>query len=113
MHEMSIALSIIEAVVAKAEQEKSQKVNEIELEVGKVSGVQPESLKFCFSAAAKNTLVEDADLIIRETESSGACEECGRRFPMHDVYARCDACGSFKTTIISGRELLIKSITLE
>lgn len=113
MHEMSIVLSIIDAVAAKAGQEKAQKVNGIELEVGKVSGVQPEALKFCFSVAAKNTIVEGADLAIHETEPVVECEECGRRFPVNGFYAECESCGSLKTSIISGRELLIKSITLE
>ena len=113
MHEMSIALSIIDAVVAKAGNEQSRKVNQIELEVGKVSGVQTESLKFCFSAAAKNTIVEGAELAIREIEPLGECEECGKRFPMNGFYTKCDFCGSLKTTIVSGRELSIKSITLD
>ncbi|WP_287373056.1 hydrogenase maturation nickel metallochaperone HypA [Prosthecochloris sp.] len=113
MHEMSIALSIIDAVVAKAEQEQSRKVSEIELEVGRVSGIQPESLKFCFSAAAKNTIVDGADLAIREIEPVGKCQECGKSFPVSDVYAKCEVCGSLNVRIISGRELLIKSITLE
>ncbi len=113
MHEMSIALSIIDAVVAKAGQEDSEKVNEIELEIGKVSGVELNALRFCFSAAAKNTIAEDAELVIREVEPAGECEECGRSFPVNNFYAKCVSCGSFKTTVIAGRELLIKSITLE
>ena len=113
MHEMSIALSIIDAVIARAEQENSQKVNQVELEVGSVSGVLPESLKFCFSAAAKNTIVEGADLTIHEKEPLCRCDACGNHFQATDFIAKCVNCGSLKTTIISGRELLIKSITLD
>ena len=113
MHEMSIALSIIDAVVTKARQEQSRKVREIELEIGRVAGVQLESLKFCFSAAAKNTIAEGAELAIRETAPVGECQVCGKSFPVSDVYAKCEVCGSLNVRIISGRELLIKSITLE
>ena len=113
MHEMSIALSIIDAVTAKAEEEKAGKVTGIELEVGRISGVQSESLRFCLPVAAKNTVAEGADLSIRETEPEGECEECGRRFPMDGFFARCEICGSLDISIVSGRELLIKSITLE
>ena len=113
MHEMSIALSIIDAVAAKAEEEHAKKVNGIELEVGKLAGVEVESLKFCFSAAAKGTIAEGAALDIREIQPVGVCSECGRRFSMNFYYSTCDSCGSFKTDLVSGRELLIKSIILE
>lgn len=113
MHEMSIAISIVDAVAAKAGEEHAQKVNGIELEVGKLSGVEIESLRFCFSAVAKNTIVEGADLAVREVQPLGECSECGRRFPMSFHYAKCDSCGSFKTDLLSGRELSIKSITIE
>lgn len=113
MHEMSIALSIIDAVVEKAGQEKAKKVNQVELEVGKVSGVETESLRFCFSAAAKNTIAEGADLAIREIEPLGECEECGCRFPVNGFYAKCSSCDSLRVTVISGKELIIKSIMLE
>jgi len=113
MHEMSIALSIIDAVTAKAKEEHSDTVTIIELEVGKVSGVEVESLKFCFSAAAKNTVAEGAKLAVCEVEPVGECEECGQRFPVAFHIATCTFCGSFKTNIVSGRELSIKSITIE
>ena len=113
MHEMSIAMSIIEAVVEKASQENSRKVSEIELQVGKASGILTESLTFCFSAAAKNTIVDGARLEIRETESLVTCEDCGNSFPVEGFFAACPSCGSYKTDLVSGRELLIKSITLE
>ena len=113
MHEMSIALSIVDVVTAKAEEEHAKKINSIELEVGKVSGVEVESLKFCFSAAAKITIAGDAALVIHEIEPAGECGECGTRSPVTFHYAKCESCGSFKTNIVSGRELLIKSIMLE
>ncbi len=113
MHEMSIALSIVDAVIEKAAGERANKVNQVELEVGKVSGVETESLKFCFSAASKNTIAEGADLAIREREPLGECEECGNRFPVNGFYAQCASCNSLKVSVISGRELMIKSITLE
>jgi len=113
MHEMSIAISIIDAVAAKVEAEHADTVTIVELEVGKVSGVEVESLKFCFSAAAKNTVAEGAELAVCEIEPVGECEACGQRFPVAFHVATCTSCGSFKTNIVSGRELLIKSITIE
>ncbi len=112
MHEMSIALSIIDAVTARAKEEQARKVSAIELEIGKISGVETESLKFCFSAAAKNTIAEGAELAVREIEPVAECEKCGKRFPVDFYYAQCSACGSLDITLVSGKELSIKSMTL-
>jgi hydrogenase nickel incorporation protein HypA/HybF len=113
MHEMSIALSIVEAVDAKARQEGAGMISAIDLLVGKLAGIEAESLKFCFSAAAKGTLAEDAVLVIEEPEGAGECGECGMRFPVTFYYAECPVCRSLRVKIVSGEEFLIQSMTIE
>jgi len=113
MHEMSIALSIVEAVDTKARAEGAGKISGIDLLIGKLAGIEPESLKFCFSAAAKGTLAEDARLAIDEPEGIGECGECGMRFPVTFYYAECPKCRSLRIKIVSGEEFLIQSITIE
>jgi hydrogenase nickel incorporation protein HypA/HybF len=113
MHEMSIAISVIDAVTEKARLEGCAAVTEIDLVVGQLAGVQIESLKFCFSAAAKNTPAEGADLLIEEREGTGLCEECGARFPIDSFYAKCPDCGVFRVRVVSGEELSVRSITIE
>jgi hydrogenase nickel incorporation protein HypA/HybF len=113
MHEMSIALSIVEAVDAKARQEGAGKISGIDLLIGKLAGIEPESLKFCFSAAAKGSLAEDAELSIEEPEGLGDCGDCGTRFPVAFYYAECPRCRSLRVNIVSGEEFLIQSMTIE
>jgi len=113
MHEMSIALSIVEAVDVKARVEGAGKISCIDLLIGKLAGIEPESLKFCFSAAAKGTLAEDALLAIDEPEGIGECGECCTRFPVTFYYAECPKCRSLRIKIVSGEEFLIQSITIE
>ena len=113
MHEMSIALSIVEAVDAKARLEGAGMISSIDLLIGKLAGIEPESLKFCFSAAAKGTLAEDAELVIVEPEGIGECGECGMRFPVTFYYAECPSCRSLRIKIVSGKEFLIQSMTIE
>jgi hydrogenase nickel incorporation protein HypA/HybF len=113
MHEMSIAMSIVDAVVGNAEKEGAVRISGIELLVGKLAGIEAESLKFCFSAAAKGTLAEDAALTIEEPEGIGECGECGMRFPVTFYYAECPKCRSLRIHIISGEEFKIQSITIE
>jgi hydrogenase nickel incorporation protein HypA/HybF len=113
MHEMSIALSIVEAVQGKARLEGAGMISGIELLIGKLAGIEPESLKFCFSAAAKGTLAEDAVLVIVEPEGLGECGECGMSFPLYFYYAECPSCRSLQIKILSGEEFLIQSMTIE
>ena len=113
MHEMSIALSIIEADEEKAREEGAGKISGVDLVIGKLAGIEPESLKFCFSAAAKGTLAEDAVFMVEEPEGIGECGDCGMRFPVTFYYAECPGCRSLRVTIVSGEEFLIQSITIE
>ena len=113
MHEMSIALSIVEAVEERARREGAGWISEIELIVGKLAGIEPESLKFCFSAAAAGTLAAKALLAIEEPEGVGECGECGTTFPVNFYYAECPACRSLRVKIITGEEFLIQSMTIE
>ncbi len=110
---MSIVLSIVDAVIARSREEGAEKVTAVELVAGRLSGVEAEALKFCFSAAVRGTLMEDAELTVDVPPSEGLCEDCGKRFPVDFHYARCSVCGSFRVTIVSGQELSIRSITLE
>jgi len=110
---MSIALSIVEAVEAKAREEGAGRISGIDLVIGRLAGIEPESLKFCFSAAAKGTLAEQALLAIEEPEGLGECGECGRRFPVSFYYAECPDCRSFRVKIVSGEEFVIQSMTIE
>ena len=113
MHEMSIALSIVEAVDAKARAEGAASISGIDLVIGKLAGIEPESLKFCFSAAAKGTLAEEALLNVEEPEGIGECGECGKIFPVSFYFAECPDCRSLRIKIVSGEEFLIQSITIE
>ena len=113
MHEMSIALSIVEAADLKAREEGATRISGIDLLVGKLAGIEPESLKFCFSLAAKGTLAEDALLAIEEPEGIGECADCGRQFPVAFYYAECPGCRSLRIRIVSGEEFVIQSITIE
>lgn len=113
MHEMSIALSIVEAVDLKARHEGAGRISEIALVIGSLAGIDAESLKFCFPAAARGSLAEGATLVTEESEAQGLCRDCGSRFPVTFRVAVCPRCRSLAVGMESGDEFLIKSITIE
>ncbi|MEE9905423.1 MAG: hydrogenase maturation nickel metallochaperone HypA [Chlorobium sp.] len=113
MHEMSVALSIVEAAEARARREGSGVISEIALVVGRLAGVVPDALRFCFPAASRGTLAEDAVLVIEEREGRGVCVSCGASFAVSFHVAECPECRSLAVRVVSGDEFIIESITIE
>jgi len=113
MHEMSLAISIVDLVCAKAAAVRATRVSEIELEVGALAGVTIESLVFCFEAAAKETPAQTALLTVREVSGRARCSSCARIFPVDSLVVPCPHCGAYTADIIGGRELRVVSFVID
>lgn len=113
MHEMSLAINIVELVSAKAQEAGGQKITSVELEAGKLSGVMAEALAFCFEAAARNTPAEGARLVVHEVEGRGNCLGCGHAFALDSLLAQCPQCGGYAVETMQGRELKVVSLTVD
>ncbi|TLG78774.1 hydrogenase maturation nickel metallochaperone HypA [Methylocystis sp. B8] len=109
MHELSIVCSIVELASEAAE---GRAVRRVTIEIGKLSGVEPEAVAFCFPEVARGTPLEDATLDIREVEAEARCDICGAEFPTPDMLSACP-CGSRQFERLRGDELNIKSIEIE
>ncbi len=109
MHEMGITRNIVSIV---AEHAKAQKVRRVKLEVGKLSAVMPDALKFCFDVIAKGTVLEGATLEIVEVVGKAKCRQCNADVELHDLVTAC-TCGSRDLERLSGEELNIKEMELE
>ncbi len=109
MHELSITCSIIDAVVEAAQ---GRKVSCVTLEIGKLSGVMPETIAFCFPEVACGTELETARIDICEIDGSARCSSCGMEFATPSLLTTCP-CGSLQFQRLTGQELNIKSVELE
>jgi hydrogenase nickel incorporation protein HypA/HybF len=113
MHEMSIAMNIIELASEAAQKEEACCINSIELEIGTLAGVMIESLEFCFEAAARHTLAEGADLKIVSIPAKGRCFDCEKIATLTSLTSQCPDCGASLLHITGGKELKIKAITVD
>ncbi len=113
MHEMSIALSIIDIANEEALRANAERINEIEIEIGTISGVEISALEFSLELAVKNTLLENAQRKIISIPAKAECLECNSIFSMTTFYEPCPSCKSFTIKIIQGKELKIKSINID
>jgi hydrogenase nickel incorporation protein HypA/HybF len=64
MHELGISRNIV-AIVSEAA--KGRAVRRVTLEIGRHSGVMPHAVRFSFDVVAHGTVLEGAELEIRET----------------------------------------------
>lgn len=106
MHELSITRNIVAIVSERA---CGAKVTHVTLEIGQLSAVIPDAIRFCFDVVAKGTPLEGAQLEIIEVPGHGRCCDCGRDVELRQLVARC-SCGSANLTRLSGEELNIKEM---
>jgi hydrogenase nickel incorporation protein HypA/HybF len=113
MHEMGIALQIIDIAAASIPPEmRSARVERVNLKIGKLAAVVPDSLRFCFEIASKDTLLSGAELEIEETPVIARCKDCDARWTIAEPVFTCSSCNGVSLEILSGRELDIVSIEI-
>ena len=111
MHEMGIALQIVEIAVGSLPADLGEaRVAAINLKIGKLAAVVPESLRFCFDVAIKDTLLAGAKLVIEEVPVVARCKDCQARWTIDQPVFICQTCESGSLEILSGLELDIESI---
>ena len=113
MHELSIALSIVELAEAEARKADAKTISKVELEIGSMAGVELEALKFCWDSAINGTMAQKAELIIHTIGGEARCLECGKDFPIEHFFAECPSCKSFRYEITKGKELRVSSLIVD
>ncbi|MBA3907367.1 MAG: hydrogenase maturation nickel metallochaperone HypA [Pseudonocardiales bacterium] len=109
MHELSITQSVVEAITSRM---GDAPVVRVRLEVGKLSGLVPDAVRFCFEMVASGTSCAGAALEFDEPMGSARCRDCGVGFETAEVFALC-ACGSADVAVLGGTELRIKEVEVQ
>lgn len=113
MHEMGIAMQIIEiATNAIPDDVKNIRVERVNVKIGKLSAVVPDSLRFCFDIAIKDTPLSGAELVIEEIPVTARCSGCKNEWTISEAVFSCPRCDKGNITILSGQELNIESIEI-
>ena len=113
MHEMSLAEGVLQLVEETAQREKAQRVKLVVLEIGQLSSVVPDALRFCFEAVTRDSIAQGARLEILETPGAGWCASCGVTVAMTALYSECPTCGSYHVQPTEGTEMRVKEIEIE
>jgi hydrogenase nickel incorporation protein HypA/HybF len=103
MHELGIAMQVVDVL---AERAQGARVTRVVLEVGMLAAVLPDSLRFCFGLATQGTVAEGAELEIIEKPGRARCRACACELELRRPFGRC-ACGGTELDWVSGEELRI------
>ena len=111
MHEMGIAMQIVEISAASIPADLAgAQVERVNVKIGKLSAVVPESLRFCFQIVSQDTPLGNATLIIEEIPIVAKCSDCNIEWTIDEPVFTCQKCNGGSIDIVSGRELDISSI---
>ena len=111
MHELSIALSIIEMATEESNKRDGAKIDAVHLKLGKLSGVVKDALLFSWEIACQQTSLEGSRLEIEEVPVIAFCESCRENQAITAINNLiCPQCETPATEIVSGRELMVTAL---
>lgn len=107
MHELSITQAVVDGV---AERMGDTPIAKITLEIGRLSGVVTDSVRFCFDIVAVGTPLAGATLEVIEPPGHARCRDCSTEFDVDDPILLCPGCGAANVAVLAGAELRIRSV---
>jgi len=113
MHELAVCQGLMSQVEQIAQREHAERVSRILLSIGPLSGVEPQLLTDAFPIASAGSVAEGAELQIEQPAVRVKCLSCGEESDAQANRLLCAACGDYRTQLLSGDELLLKSLELE
>ncbi|MCB9971249.1 MAG: hydrogenase maturation nickel metallochaperone HypA [Rhodobiaceae bacterium] len=110
MHEMSLAMSIVETIETEATHRGFGRVERVVLEIGALACVDPHALTFGFDAAMRGTCCDGAELEILTVPGMAYCFDCQKNVEISRKGDACPECGSYQIVVTGGEEMKIKSL---
>lgn len=107
MHEMSLAQGVLDLVRENARRAGVSRVTRVRLEIGELSAVEPQALRFCFGAVVAGSLAADAALEIVEVPGSAWCIACAKPVRVASRAADCPECGGAQLQVTGGDRMRV------
>ena len=109
MHELALVGRVVAAVASRV---RPARVARVRLQIGKLAGVLPETVQFCFAICTRGTALDGAALEINEVRGRGRCRRCGADVTMETFLDPC-RCGSLEVDVVGGKELRIETVEVQ
>jgi hydrogenase nickel incorporation protein HypA/HybF len=114
MHELSIAMSIVEMAEEESERRGGLHIIAVHLRLGLLAGVVKDALVSSYGLACEQTPLEGSKLVVEEVPGVVYCPACQARRPVRSSeWFYCSECGSLASEIVQGKELEVVSLEVE
>lgn len=114
MHELSVAQALLDQVDDVARQRAALRAAGVTVRVGPLSGIEPNLLSRAFEVARlRSPLTADAALTIERAVPRVRCDACGHEGEAGPTNLACRNCGSRRTHLVEGDELLLMQVALD
>ena len=113
MHEMSLTEGVLQILQDNAQSHGYDRVKTVWLEIGELSGVEVEAMRFCFDVVMLGTLADGARLEIIHVPGQAWCTQCNKSVTVQQRFDPCPDCGGYPLQITDGEQMLIKELEVE
>ncbi|MGN0907050.1 MAG: hydrogenase maturation nickel metallochaperone HypA [Bullifex sp.] len=114
MHELGVVFHCLDQVRRIAEENNVKRVNSVTVMLGEVSSVIPYLFEDCWNwAVKKEAVLKDATLKIEVIKAVTYCENCNKEYPTVEYGKTCPHCGSGRTYLLEGNEIMIKEMEVK
>ena len=119
MYSSTVVQSILNIALETAEEYDAYRITEINVEIGKLTRITSNKIKYLFNIISKDTLAENAELKIKETEAKIKCFDCDYSGSIDSSdeellpIVLCPKCGSHRVNVLKGYDLNVGNITIE
>lgn len=110
---MSLCESILQVVEQNAVSQGYSRVKTVWLEIGQLSGVELEAMRFGFEVVTRGSLADGARLEIVELPGQAWCMKCANRVQLKQRFDACPECGSYQLQVTGGEELRVKELEVD
>ncbi len=113
MHELSIALSILDLVAEEAQRRGNPRVLSVHVKLGPLAGVMREALIGAFEMAREESGFPDCRLVIREVPIVVYCPSCKGERPVVSIqHLACAQCGTPTPQVVHGQDLEVAAMEI-
>lgn len=110
VHELSLAEHALAIIEEAARREGFDRVHRVRVEVGRLSHVQPDALRFAFAAVCAGSCAQGAELQIIETPGEGECPRCLVRTLIDAEPAWCPSCEDSVLRVVAGTRMAVRDL---
>jgi hydrogenase nickel incorporation protein HypA/HybF len=113
MHELSIAISIVDMALEAAERHGAGRVEAVHLRLGRLSGVVPRALLASYDLACEHTPLAGSRLLIEDVPVLIHCATCDASQEVTSISSfSCVYCGTPSAQVVQGREIEVVGLEL-